>query len=74
MVTPPDIVQRQRQYPENTPDPIIEGLPAEIRSMPAIVLDQEKTHQERACRHADGKGQPVADQKRPSSSGPKHEK
>ena len=43
MVAPPGIVWRQRQYPENTPDPIIEDPAAEKSSMPAVVLDQEKT-------------------------------
>ena len=42
--------------------------------MPAVVLDQEKTDQERARRHADGKGQPVADRKHPPGSDPKHDK
>ena len=74
MVAPPGIVWRQRQYPENTPDPIIENPAAEKSSMPAVVLDQEKTDQERARRHADGKGQPVADRMRPHSRHPKHDK
>ena len=68
MFAPPDIIWRQRQYPDNTPDPIIEDPAAEKSSMPAVVLDQEKTDQERARRHAYGKGQPVADRKRPPGS------
>jgi len=52
MSPPPEIIWRQCQHADDAPNPIIREAVAEKRSVAAIVLDHEKTHEKARGRHS----------------------
>jgi hypothetical protein len=52
----PKVVWRERQHPDDAPDPVVGVTTMEERTMTAIMLDHEKPHEKARCRHREQQG------------------
>ena len=75
MGAPPIIIRGEREDADRAANPVIGASTAEQRSMAAIMLDHEETHEESGRRNCHEECQPVADiQKEEHEDPARHER